>query len=398
MSYQPTSSLKKILKLRKRLRICQGGARAGKTVAITMCLIHIAQSKPDLVISVVSESFPHLRKGALRDFMGIMKAQGYWDAACWNSTMSTYTFPNGSIIEFFAVTEESAHGPGRHILFINECNHVRYETYRQLAMRTTGPIYLDYNPVSEFYVHEKLLKRVDADFVKLTYKDNEGLPQVLVREIEMLKGESENLWRIYGEGEVGVNEGQILTNWETVERVPKKARKVRYLLDFGFSNDPAALGAIYEWNKGYVIQQMAHGTGLDNFDLANIIRKYEGLMPAEAKNKYEGQTTILCVADSAEPKSIAEMKSYGINIIGAEKGPDSVEHGIQLMQRQHFYITEYSTEFIKDARNYLWKVDKKTGKPLNVPEHEYSHFPDGLRYAITDLINPNKREMRVWRS
>lgn len=396
MQYEQTTALSKVLALHKRLRICQGGARAGKTVAILMCLIDMAGNPANgkLVVSVVSETLPHLRRGAIRDFLGIMEGRGYFQDARWNRSDFIYTFETGSIIEFFSAdSPDKVRGPARDVLFINECNNVPFDTYRQLALRTSKVIYLDFNPVSEFYVHTDLVPRDDADFIKLTYKDNERLAPEIVKEIETLRG-NENLWRIYGLGEIGINEGQIFTNWETIPRVPKSARKVRYILDFGFSNDPAALGALYQWKSGFVIHEMAHATGLDNLDLANIIRKYEGLPPAEGPRKYEGTTKVLAIADSAEPKSIAEMKNYGINIIGSVKGADSVDHGIQLVQRQHLYFTEYSVNFIKDFRNYLWKVDR-SGRPLNVPEHTFSHSPDATRYGITDVLDPQESVFRV---
>ncbi len=394
MAYQATTALRKILKLRSRLRIVQGGARAGKTVAILMCLIDMAQSSDGLVISVVSENLPHLKRGAMRDFLRILKEHAYYKEGAWNRTDYIYTFESGSIIEFFGADSASkVHGPTRDVLFINECNNVPFETYRQLALRTSRVIYLDFNPVSEFYVHTDLVQRSDADFIKLTYLDNEGLAPEIANEIELLRS-NENLWRIYGLGEIGINEGQIFTDWEIIPRVPKKARKVRYILDYGFTNDPSALGALYKYNGGFVVHELAHAPRLDNRDLSNIIRKYEGLMPAEAPYKYDGQTSILTVADSAEPKSIAEMETYGILITGAEKGADSVDHGIQVVQQQHLYFTQHSTNFIKDFRNYLWKTDKN-GKPLNVPEHAFSHAPDAVRYGITDVLNPNAYIFRV---
>lgn len=395
MQYEVTTALNKILALKARLRICQGGARAGKTIAILMCLIDMAQSNQALTISVVSESVPHLKRGAMRDFLRIMQDRGYYDDSRWNRTDYIYTFETGTIIEFFgADSPDKVRGPARDVLFVNECNNVPYTTYRQLAMRTSGVIYLDFNPVSEFWVHTDLLKREDAEFIKLTYKDNEALSPEIVREIELLQFESENLWRIYGLGEIGINEGQIFTNWEIVPEVPKKARKVRYGIDFGYTNDPTAVQAIYEYNGGYVIHELAYATNMSNLDIANVLRKYERLMPAEAPRRFEGRTQVLAVADSAEPKSIDEIKSYGVNIIGSTKGADSVSNGIQVVQRQRLYITEHSVNVIKDWRNYLWKVDR-SGRALNVPDHAFSHSPDAVRYAITDILNPSKYTFRV---
>lgn len=391
---QETTALIKIKALRRRLRIIQGGARAGKTIGILICLIDLATSHKKLVISVVSENLPHLKRGAVRDFKLIMESRGYWSDDQWNKSDTIYTFKNGSIIEFFGADDSSkVHGPARDVLFVNECNNVPYDTTRQLLLRTAFVAYLDFNPVHEFYVHTDYMHRPDADFIKLTYKDNEALPLTIVREIESLQT-NENLWRIYGLGEIGINEGQVFTNWEIISRVPKHARLLRHAVDFGYTNDPSAVGNIYEWNKGFVIHELAYATGLTNLDLANIIRKYERLQPAQSAHRYEGKTHVLTVADSAEPKSIDEIKTYGVNITGSTKGADSVMHGIQTVQRQHLYITEYSIHIIKDVRNYLWKVDR-AGRSLNVPQHEFSHAPDMIRYGITDIVNPSKSVFRV---
>lgn len=397
MAFAVTTALRKIQALRKRLRICQGGARAGKTIAICMCIIDLAQTHGSLVCSIVSETMPHLRKGAMRDFIAIMKDRGYWDEAAWNRTFNTYTFPNGTIIEFFSVdSPDGVRGPGRDILFINECNNVPYETYRQLAMRTRKIIYLDYNPVAEFYVHTDLLRRPDADYAQLTYKDNEALPRSLVREIEMLRT-NENLWRIYGLGEIGINEGQVYTDWKfDLDAVPDDAVLVRHGLDYGYTNDPSALVDIYRWNQALILDEGLYATGQSNCMIANVIREREGFEPVDRDGHYEGRTRILTIGDSAEPKSNDELKnSYGILIIGAVKGEGSVNFGIQDLQQQEIHVTKRSTNIIKESRNYLWKIDKTTGKPLNVPVDAFNHLMDAARYAITDLLTGKRSTFRV---
>jgi phage terminase large subunit len=310
MQYETTTALKKILAMRSRLRIVQGGARAGKTIAILMCLIDMAtnQENGKLVISVVSETLPHLKRGAIRDFLSIMEGRGYLIDKRWNRSDFIYTFETGSIIEFFSAdSPDKVRGPGRDVLFINECNNVPFETYRQLALRTRKVIYLDYNPDSEFYVHTDLIPKRPHDFVKLTYLDNEALDKEIVSEVEAMK-DSENLWRVYGLGEVGSNFGQIYTNWEIIPELPEEGRLERHAVDFGYSNDPAAVVDLCRWNGGFVIDELAYVLGLDNRALANSIREAEGLPAVPEEGHYEGRTKTLTVADSAEPKSIDEIK------------------------------------------------------------------------------------------
>lgn len=399
MRFTYTTALHKIKQLRKRLRICQGGARAGKTIAILTCLIDIAQTHPGLVISVVSESMPHLSRGAMRDFENIMRTQYYWRDTNWNKSSHTYTFPNGTILEFFSAdTPDKLRGPARDILFINECNNIPYEAYRQLAMRTSKVIYLDFNPVAEFYVHTDLMHRPDAEFVKVTYRDNQALPRALVREIEMLKTLNANLWRVYGLGEIGMNEGQIYTDWivDQLEVPPPEAELKRHGLDFGYTNDPSALVDVYGWNGGFILDEGLYETGQSNRMIADTIRTREGLKPVQPDGKFIGRTRTLTVADSSEPKSIDELKdSYGILITGAIKGEGSVNFGIQLMQQQTIYVTKRSTNIIREYRNYLWKKDKRTEQVLNVPVDAFNHAMDAARYAVGDIMAGKHYVFRV---
>lgn len=391
---QQTTALKKISSLRKRLRIIQGGTSASKTFSIVSYLIHIAQSNPNLVISIVSESMPHLRLGSMRDFTLIMKAQRYWSESAWNKTYNTYEFSNGTIIEFFSSDSDKAHGPRRDILFLNECNNVSYDIYTQLETRTRKLVILDFNPVQEFWVHTEVMPYNPHDFLKLTYKDNEALEPAIVRSIESRR-HNENYWQVYGLGEIGRLEGVIYANWSTVATVPDEAMRVRHTLDFGFTNDPSAIVDLYQWNGGFVLDEVLYLRGQKNKALANAIRVSEALEPVAQDTTYVGNTQILTVADSAEPKSIAEIKDCGVKIVGAIKGTDSLDFGIQLVQDQQLYVTEQSVNIIKELRNYTWRVDKKTGKSMNVPIDDWNHALDAARYGISDVLSVKKPVFRV---
>jgi len=365
-----TTALHKILALKKRLCIIQGGSSAGKTYAILLILIDRAQIDKGKVISVVSESMPHLRKGAIRDFKNIMMTYGYWNENRWNETNSVYTFETNSIIEFFSVdTSDKVRGPRRNVLFINEANNVDFDTYNQLSLRTDEDVYLDYNPVSEYWVHTEIIPSKEHDFIILTYKDNEQLSPAIIQEIESHKGET-NFWKVYGLGELGTAEGKIYTNWKIIDEVPHEARLEGYGLDFGYTNDPTAIVAIYYYNGGYIVDEIVFQKGMSNREIADTLKN---------------QKQALVVADSAEPKSIDEIKSYGINIIPTFKGKDSVRQGIGVVQQQQVSVTKPSTNVIKEFRNYLWKVDRD-GKVLNEPEHEFSHSMDAVRYRMSALI------------
>lgn len=360
--------------MQKRIRAIQGGTSAGKTVGIEQVLIDMAQmdEKPTLT-SIVSESFPHLRRGAMRDFLSIMKEHNYFVDKRWDRTNFVYTFETGSQIEFFSADQPGkVRGPRRDRLFINEANNVPYETFDQLEVRTKDFIILDWNPTSEFWYYDQVANRDDVEHLILTYKDNEALSQEIVNAIEQRK-DRKGWWQVYGLGQLGEVEGKIYKDWQIIDDIDHHARLERYGLDFGYSNDPSSLVAIYYYNGGYILDEIFYLKGLSNKQIADSI---------------QNQQQALVIADSAEPKSIDEIKSYGVNISPAEKGKDSVEHGIQLVQNQRISVTKRSVNIIKEYRNYLWKTDKDGNIMVNpsVPEHTWSHSMDAIRYGLTSLI------------
>ena len=375
MPYQITSAIGKIHNLKKRIRAIQGGTSAGKTIAIIAVLVDLAQrDEIPTITSIVSESFPHLKRGAMLDFLTIMQQQGYFKDKRWNRSDFTYTFETGSKIEFFSVDQPGkVRGPRRERLFINEANNVPYETFDQLEVRTKEFIFLDWNPVSEFWYYDKVANRDDVEHLTLTYKDNEGLDQRIIEAIEQRK-DRKGWWQVYGLGQLGEVEGKIYKDWQIIDDINHYARLERYGLDFGYSNDPTSIVAIYYYDGGYVLDEILFQKGLSNKQIADVLNN---------------QPPKLVVADSAEPKSIDEIKSYGINIIPAEKGKDSVNNGIQIVQDQRISVTKRSINIIKEYRNYLWETDKE-GKILNEPEHTFSHSMDAIRYGLSSIIKkPN---------
>jgi phage terminase large subunit len=368
MAFQLTTATRRIRQLKKRIRAVQGGTSAAKTIGILLNLIDFAQAdKKPTITSVVSESFPHLKRGAIRDFLNIMQTHNYFDDSRWNKTDYTYTFETGSKIEFFSADQPGkVRGPRRDRLFINEANNISYETFDQLEVRTKDFVFLDWNPVSEFWFYG--LDRDDIEHIILTYRDNEALDPAIVKAIEQRKSRK-GWWKVYGEGQLGEVEGKIYKDWQIIDDIPHEARLERYGLDFGYSNDPTAIAAVHYYNGGYILDEVAFLKGLSNKQIADTLLNYP---PA------------LVVADSAEPKSIDEIRSYGINILPSEKGRDSKNNGIQVVQDQKISVTKRSVSIIKEYRNYLWKIDKD-GRILNEPEHAFSHSMDAIRYAITSL-------------
>lgn len=375
--YAETSATKKILAMKKRLRFIQGGTSASKTVSTLLILIALAQSdKTPTITSIVSESFPHLKKGAMRDFLQILKVHNYYNDQLWNRTESTYTFETGSKIEFFSVDQPGkVRGPRRHRLFVNEANNIHHEAFDQLEVRTEEVIFADWNPTNEFWYHHHIEgKRDDYEFLILTYKDNEALSQEIVKSIEQRQN-NKNWWKVYGLGQLGEVEGKIYKDWQIIEEIPHEARLVRRGLDFGYTNDPSSLVDIYYYNSGYILDEKFYRKGMSNQQIADFINSLL-------------EKNTLVIADSAEPKSIDEIKLHGVNIIPVVKGQDSVRQGIQFVQQQRISVTQRSVNLIKEYRNYLWKTDKD-GRILNEPEHTYSHSMDAVRYGFDSLRSPD---------
>lgn len=380
-TYRATTAFNKIAKLNKRLRICQGGTSASKTISILLYLIAKAQTdKNKTLTSVVAESIPHLKRGAMRDFKNILQAHGYWKDDNWNATDSIYTFETGSQIEFFSSDNgDKLRGARRDRLFINECNNVPLEAFMQLEVRTKEFVFLDYNPTNEFWVYTDILnKREDYDFLIVTYKDNEGLSLEIVDAIEQRR--SNAAWfKVYGEGQLGVVEGRIYKDWQIVDDIPHEARLERRGIDFGYTNDPTAIIDVYYYNGGYILDEVCYQKGLSNKQIADLINN----LPK-----------VLCIADSAEPKSIDELILYGLNVLPTVKGADSIRQGIQKVQFQRISMTKRSTNLIKEFRNYLWKIDKN-GKVLNEPEGGLDHALDAVRYAINSIVNPLSQQDKI---
>lgn len=362
-----TDNLDKIRRIKSRVKVVCGGTSAGKTFAILSLLIDRAIKNPGLEISVVSSTIPHLRRGAVKDFLKIMKQTSRYNDKCWNKTLLTYTFNNDSFIEFFSVEDESKlRGARRNILYVNECNNILFESYQQLAIRTSGEIFLDYNPSSLFWVDTEILgKKDNASKITLTYKGNNALPKSIVEELEshrilaLTSDYWKNWCRVYLDGETGLLEGVIFSDWKTVDKIPEDAELLGYGMDFGFTNDPTTLVALYRYNGELIVDELIYQTGLLSGDIANRIKELNCKLPI--------------IADSAEPRTIAEIKNRGINIKGIKK--PSINESLHLLLEYKINITKSSTNLINEFQNYKWD-DKKTNTPIGV----FNHCIDALRY------------------
>ena len=395
--YQPTTALKKIASLTKPTRVVQGGQGAGKTIGIEMILQNHAFHVPNREITIIQAELSKLKKTALRDFIKILKSYDLFDWRRWNKTDSIYTFPNGTYIEFLGLDKaDVGKGFRRDIIYFNEINKggITLDAYMQFASRA-GIVYADFNPDRKFWLHDEIIPDRDTDFLILTYEDNEHIPIGEKKEIlkyrekgfykweglsinELFKEDNikskywANKWRVYGLGMVGSLDGLIFDNWKEIGNVPEDARYIGTGLDFGYSNDPTAITDIYTWNGKRVLDEICYRTGMVNNDIAKLL------------------VGKIVYADSAEPKSIEEIRRTGVNIKGATKGADSINFGIATMQDQEYLVTKRSVNLKNELNSYTWAIDRD-GNTVNKPIDSYNHAIDGIRYHEMETIGLNNK-------
>ena len=377
----------KIFKANKRLfelNICgdyhvyvnQGGTSSGKTYTILQVLIYIAISQRKQVITVVGQDLPNLKVGAYRDLKSIIE-DNEWLAKFFkfnNSTLKA-TGINGTEIEFKSYEDEQDAKSGkRDYLFINEANGISYEVYWQLAIRTRKKIWIDYNPSARFWVHDKVIGRKDTRIIYSNHYANRCLTDDERGRINGI--EDGELRKVYLWGKTGKLSGLIFPNYRIVDDMPPLADvKIHgYGLDFGFSADPTALIEI----------SLAHGEiWLDQ-------RIYErGMTNPMIAERMKGQSITrrdLVVADSAEPKSIAEIQAFGLWIVPAVKGADSITVGIDVLHRYKINVTRRSTGLIEELNSYKYKKDRD-GKQTNDPVDKWNHAIDAVRYFALRKLN-----------
>lgn len=391
----------------------QGGTRSGKTYNIIWFLIYLAlldketmhkmindkerDKNKSLEISIVSRDVPHLKKGAIKDFLKIMKEQmNIFDKNDWKITDKKYTFKNGSVIEFFSVDDsDKARGPGRDILYINECNSgITYDTYWQLVIRTQVKIIIDYNPShSKHWIYEKVLPRDDCKLVISTYRDNfDFLPKSQIEEIEKDKVRDPARWRVFGEGQRGMAlEGRIFENWKEIDynKFPRTPRI--FGLDLGFTNDPTVLiegrryvgakkkhdGTFEKVNELY-LKEWCYDTQMKTPDIVRMFK--------ECGVGYND--IIYCDNDS---RLISELNDAGYNVIKAKKGKDSVKEGISYIKEYQVYYDAKSANLANEFMFYRWKEDKRKvdtssehAKFDNEPQDHANHAMDAVRYLCEE--------------
>ena len=349
-----------------------GGTRSGKTFSTLqlLYLILLSPNQQDLMISVVSRTVPHLKRGVIRDFKRILEINDNAGLVDVNKTDMIYIFPNNNKIEFFSADNVGKlHGSSRDILFVNECNYISEEKIKQLFVRTTGVKFIDYNPSAQFWIDNY---RGRDDFIEFhsTYLDNEFLTKQQVMEIESNRNNS-RWWAIYGEGKEYLREGLCYPKviWD-----PPKSHKYEnpvYGLDFGFNDPTALVKCEIDGNKLYV-EQVFCGSGLDVTDIKN--RLFEHCKKG-----------CLIIADSSQPQIIQELRNSGFPVKPCVKGNGSVFEGVQLVNTFEIHCCSLpSCAISKEIKSYSYEQDAD-GNYLDTIEDRNNHCMDSIRYVVTYL-------------
>lgn len=383
---QQTTSLRKILALRKRIRVVRGGQGAAKTISILIVLINHASNNPDKEILIISEELTKMRLTVIKDFIKVMKMAGIYEESRFLAE-TLYKFQNGSFIKFIGLDKDDI-GKGLRcdVAYFNEVNKIDMESYRQISSRAKV-IYADYNPDAEFFIDREVLPRPDCDFLQLNFQDNELLGAEERQEILYYKENGfnpdgsiknaywANLWNVYGLGNVGSLQGVVFSNWDIVESIPEEAQFVAHGLDWGFTSDESGALSVWKIGNELYLKERMYVKGYTNNDIALHLNG-QGITKRE-----------VIIADSSEPKSIEDLGRLGFNIQGAKKGPDSIRASIDIVQRYRMHVTKDSPNLIKELRSYTWETDR-TGESTGAPVDKANHLIDPLRYvALNKLSN-----------
>ena len=372
--------------------VIRGGQGASKTITILQLIIQ-SLLKSTKEATVLSSELAKMKRTVIRDYKKICKDWGViQNETDFNRSESKHEYDNDSYLDILgADVNDVGKGFRRDILYINEADKMDIDTAVQFISRAKLTI-IDYNPDSLFWGDDYINEN---NFITLTFEDNEFLSESERRSIldyknkgffktdlpdELLFKDNNvknqywaNKWKVYGCGLVGSLDGVVYNNWKIIDNIPADAILLGYGVDFGYTNDPSTINEIYKWNDKRIINELCYQKGLSNKQLATFIK-----------------TKLPAYCDSSEPKSIDELKLYGVKAIGVTKGSDSINFGVQIMQEQEYLITKHSVNTINEFTKYTWDKDKKTGQSLNKPIDKFNHSMDGIRYHEMETLGIKK--------
>jgi len=358
-----------------KIIIHKGGTGSGKSYELMLFLItYFNTFNKNKIITIISESLPHLKIGVMRYMDEILIRTNKLIEVNINKSDHTYKFKNGNIFEFFSSDRiGKAIGARRHVLYGNEINNLKLDVWDEMARRSEY-IYADFNPTSQFWLEKWLLNYDKHIIINSNYLDNPFLPDYEKERISKRAERDANFRRIHIDCEYGIYEGLVFTEFVQVDEFPD-VKILRFGIDFGYTNDPTAIVKVGIKDECLFVDEMLYRKEMLNTDIAKFLNL------AGVKKQYDE-----IYADSAEPKSIEEIKRHGYNVKPSVKGADSIISGIDKIKTYRLHVTKRSINLIKELRNYSWVVDK-TGEKTNKPIDMWNHAIDATRYALSNIAN-----------
>ena len=387
---QATQVLKKTLELEKDKKIIchEGGSRSSKTWSIFQYYILKALQGEKFTLTIARANLTWVKATLLKDLQEIVEKYNLPISPEINTKRpdQIYQVMGGEFAFFGLDYPEKLHGRKQTYAWLNEVMEIGKKQFDQIEMRTEKGMVLDYNPTDDMHWVFDLQKRGDVGVIKSTMLDNPFLPQSIIDKIKGYEPTPENIasgtadlymWEVYGKGNKARLQGAIFENWDIVEDVPEQARFVGLGLDFGYTNDPTAIVEMYMMDDEIYWNQLEYKKGLTN---QNIIARLKELQISPET---------LVVADSAEPKSIEEIRLGNFNIKGVAKGQDSINFGIDLLKQKRMHITKRSIDLENELRKYKWMEDKN-GVLINRPIDSWNHLIDACRYIAMEVLGGNR--------
>lgn len=376
MAFQITTALKKMLALKNPIKIIQGSTSSGKTYGIIPILYDQAVACPRIRITVVAETLTAVREGALEIFTNFLVDEGRWNDASWNASSLIYKLGNGSKIQFksFDTVGKAKASGKRQILFLNEANHIDYEIADALMIRSEG-VWMDFNADMEFWAHTEIMVQKDVDFLKLTYQDNEAIPERILKDLLLRKAKADkeeksgnkgywwNWWQVYGLGEIGQLQESILEVWEQLEVKPERFKEWCYGLDFGYTH-PTALVRLWYFEDEIYVEEVIYLEGLTSGQLISLMQK----------KAIEHHKEI--IADYARPEMIQDLRNAGYYVLNANK---NVKNGLDKLKQKKVYVHSDSTNIIRENKKYRYR--KINGIQTEEPLKLFDDAIDAIRYA-----------------
>jgi len=352
MSFEVTTALRKMLSLKQPKKVIQGSTSSGKTYGIVPILYDKCLATPMTKCTIVAETLTAVKEGALDIFIRFMIDEGRWKDSSWNASSLIYHLGNGSRLQFksFDTVGKAKASGKRQILFLNEANHIDFEIADALMIRSEE-VWMDFNADMEFWAHTEVLTMTGVDFLKLTYEDNEAIPQATLNDLKQkkLKADKEdasgnrgywwNWWQVYGLGEIGQLQEGVLPLWEQVDVKPERFQQYIYGLDFGFIH-PTALTRLWYFEDEIYLEEVIYQAGLTSGSLIEKMQS-KGV-------EYDKEI----VADYARPEMIQDIRNAGFYVLNADK---SVKKGLDKLKQKKVLVNSNSVNIIRENRKYKYR-------------------------------------------